>query len=986
MTDRSSAAHRGPKSIYKFGLSLAASAMALGFATTVFAQDAAPPAPDAAAPVDDTVIIVRGVRASLTKSLSNKRRATQVVESVVAEDIGKLPDNNVVEALQRVTGIQVTNRAGGEVGTLSIRGLPDINTTWNGRNIFTASGTQVALQDIPSTLVRQIDVYKTRDASQIPTGIAGQIDVKSLRPFDFKGPEISIAARETYLDPAKEWNPQLSALFSNRWSTSHGDFGALINLSDVKTKYRNESVTPGALVVFADENGAPGANTAPIGCNGDWVALERIQPTDCRAPGQQLWTPGLHEGLSQKEGSTLNINGVDVPYYLSRDAIFQSDVHGERERPAANIALQWQPNADAVYTFEAMYNGYRDKIFNNLLFSFVDGWWDNGANPADSITFFPGTNVIKTRTVGSVYNFNSGDYTTSATDSYVYALNGKWNVGDRLKLNGDLSYQSSVFHSEFTATRIDRTAPSVTVDFNAGDDSMGFHFNDDAELLDPTKWNVAQFYDNANRNEGSAATASLDGVFDADWGVVKTLSFGVRLDDRKASEANRTQSGFLGQNLATLDANYQYTNSDFGVDISDVPRSWLEPNAYYIRDNIDTWRQLYQDARNPDTTVTNPGFLTTNQLYLQKTFDVDEKTSEIYLMADSDNQVFGRRLRGNFGLRYVNVQTDMTFYSVDATTKAVTPSSASKTASKVLPSLTLRYDVNDDVLVRLNYGETLRRPNFGDLNPVLQLGDDVSRVGYGSGSGGNPDLEPTESKNLDLTAEWYFQKDSALYGTLFTRTIDGLVVGLRHKVHVDPANDPFKNSTSGGDHTNGYDYVINTPVNASDGKISGAELGLIYFPKGLPGFLDGLGFQGSVTTLTSSQNVPDTNEAGDIIAQLKTPFFGVSRYSYNATLAYEKGPIGARLSYVWRSAFLANNEASLFANPLGVWRHPEKSLDAQLTWNVNDRLSLDVDAVNITNEMQQQYYAFGSAGSPEITDFGTVQIGRSFSVGLRWKY
>jgi TonB-dependent receptor len=333
----------------------------------------------------------------------------------------------------------------------------------------------------------------------------------------------------------------------------------------------------------------------------------------------------------------------------------------------------------------------------------------------------------------------------------------------------------------------------------------------------------------------------------------------------------------------------------------------------------------------------------------------------------------------------VNVGTGMTFYSVDATTKAVTPSGADKSTSKLLPSLTLRYDPAKDVLLRFNYGETLRRPNFGDLNPILQLADDVSKVGYGSGSGGNPDLKPTRSKNFDFTAEWYFQKDSALYGTVFTRKIDGLVVGLRHKVHVDPANDPFRNSTSGGDHTNGYDYVINSPVNASDGKISGAELGLIYFPKGLPWYLDGLGFQGSLTQLTSSQNVPDANDAGVITAQLKTPFFGVSRTSYNATLAYEKGPIGARLSYVWRSSFLASNEAALFANPIGIWRHPEKSVDFQLTYTVNDRLSFDISGVNLTNEMQQQYYHFGNAGNSQVTDFGTVQIGRSFSAGFRLK-
>jgi len=198
---------------------------------------------DQTAPVE--TVVVTGVKASLIKSLAIKRTSDQVVESIVAEDIGKLPDNNVVEALQRVTGIQVTNRSGGEVGTLSIRGLPDVQTTWNGRNIFTASGTQVALQDIPSTLVRQIDVYKTRDASQLENGIAGQIDVKSLRPFDFKGEKFSLLARETYLDPAKKWNPQLSALASNRWKTDAGDFGALVNVSMVKTDYRNESVTPG---------------------------------------------------------------------------------------------------------------------------------------------------------------------------------------------------------------------------------------------------------------------------------------------------------------------------------------------------------------------------------------------------------------------------------------------------------------------------------------------------------------------------------------------------------------------------------------------------------------------------------------------------------------------------------------------------------------------------------------------------------------------
>ncbi|MFG6463238.1 TonB-dependent receptor [Roseateles sp. DXS20W] len=949
-------AQRSAATSSRFALSLTAAAALAALSSTALAQEAAK---------NESLetVVVTGVRASLTKSLANKRTNDQVVESVVAEDIGKLPDNNVVEALQRVTGIQVTNRAGGEVGAISIRGLPDIATTWNGRNIFTASGTQVALQDIPSTLVRQIDVYKTRDASQLENGIAGQIDVKSLRPFDFKGAQFSLQARETYLDPAKKWNPQLSGMASNRWKTDIGDIGALVNLSMVRTDYRNESVTPGAMVPFT----SPNASELP---QSGYIPLQRIFDNN-------VWTAGTYTGLPMKAGSTLNFNGTAKPYYLSRDAIFQSDVEGKRERPAANLALQWQPNADSVYTLEAMYNGFRDKSFNKLLFTFVDWWGSLGSNPASTITTFPGTNVIKTRTVNDVYGFNSGDYTTSATDSRIVALNGKWNLGDRLRLDGDLSYQSSSFHSEFTATRIERVAPSVTVDFNTGGGNMAFKFNNNADLVDPAKWNVAQFYDNANRNQGSAGTASLNGVYDADWGPLKSINFGARFDTRKASEANRTQSAFLGKNLATLGANYYHVNSGFGSDISDVPRSWMEPNAYYIRDNIDEWRKMYA--------AKDANFLTSDKLFLQKTFDVKEDTTNLFVMADTEHQLFGRNLRANFGVRYVQVDTSMTAYKVDATTKVVTPTYGSKTAKKFLPSLTLRYEPAKDVLVRFNYGETLRRPNFGDLNPIIQPSDDVSKVGYGGGSGGNPDLEPTRSKNMDLTGEWYFQKDSALYGTVFQRKIDGLVVPLRRRIHLSAAEDPFRNSTSGLSHANGYDYVISSPVNASNGKISGLELGAVYFPKGLPSLLDGLGFQGSVTRLTSSQNVPTADSAGNIVSQLEGPFFGVSKLSWNATVAYEKDPISLRLSYVRRSAFLAANEAALFANPIGIWRQPEKSVDLQVSYKINDRMSVDFSGVNLTNEMQQQYYHFGDAGNPELTNFGTVQIGRAFSVGFRYK-
>ncbi len=343
-------------------------------------------------------------------------------------------------------------------------------------------------------------------------------------------------------------------------------------------------------------------------------------------------------------------------------------------------------------------------------------------------------------------------------------------------------------------------------------------------------------------------------------------------------------------------------------------------------------------------------------------------------MADTDSQLFGHRLRTNFGLRYVSVDTNMQVYDWDNVNYVYTGNhSVKKSTGKILPSFTLRYEPTSQIVLRFNYGETLRRPNFGDLNPELNLTGDLTSVGYGSGGGGNPDLKPTHAKNIDLTAEWYFRSDSAVYMTLFDRKIDGLVVPFLHKV---------TNTTSGLNTTT---FLVNTPYNASDGVLDGGELGVTYFPKELPGWFKGLGFQGSVTSLSSSQNVPLQDSTGAVTAQIKSPFFGVSNLSYNATLAYERGPVGARVSYVYRTKALNRYEASLFANPIGIWRQPEKSVDFQLTYNINSRMSFDIDGVNLTNEKQQEYYQFAGNGSPLVTNFGTVAIGRSISVGFRYR-
>jgi TonB-dependent receptor len=165
--------------------------------------------------------------------------------------------------------------------------------------------------------------------------------------------------------------------------------------------------------------------------------------------------------------------------------------------------------------------------------------------------------------------------------------------------------------------------------------------------------------------------------------------------------------------------------------------------------------------------------------------------------------------------------------------------------------------------------------------------------------------------------------------------------------------------------------------------LSGHELGAVWFPENLPSVLDGFGVQASYTALESSQTTPVTNAAGEIIETKKTDLFGVSDESYSVVLAYDKYDVGVRLSYAWRSAFLNNYEAALFANPLEVWRKPESSLDLQVSYQVNDNLSLTLDGTNLTEEIYQSYY--GENGST-TNNFGSALYSRTFAIGARLNF
>ncbi len=904
-------------------------------------------------------IVVTGIRSSLNKALDIKRDSTQIVDSIVAEDIGKFPDNNVVEALQRVTGVQTTGRGAGEVSAVSIRGLSDVHTTVNGRDVFTGAGRAVALQDVPASLLSGVTVYKTRSAAQVERGIAGSIDIQTQRPFNFDGAKVVVAGRAIYSDQADTVDPNISALFSNRWSTeSAGEFGALLNISYAETNYRDDTMTAGAVFPFFTENPHP-----------DYAPYERI-PNN-HSDGSPIWQAGLEQGIPYAADSTLNVGGTDVEYLMMRDAIFGTSFTGERERPAASVSLQWAPNDELEFVGEAFYTGYRNSSQNAMWFS---NTFENQNGNIDIPIVYQGTNVVKEHQGKRNGGFQSGDYSYGETDSFLYALGATWEPTDNLTINSELIYQDSEFETDFFAMRFDRVGYELDVDYNDRDgvpsivmwDNPATPNLDESDMAAVANWNAGTIYDNGGGNSGDASTFTVDADWQLDNRFINAVRVGGRYDVRTAEEFTRGQDAGGGQSLQALidelaeagasgdGSGLVFTVDDYFDGRANSFDTYIAADGSYMLDNASAVRSAYG--------------LEAEGVY--KTFDINETAAAAYITTDFS---LGDRVSGELGVRYVSYEQDMQFWAETAAqSNQYDFSEDTGEASDVLPSLVLNWDITDDLVGRVAYTQTLRMPAFGDLN-ALQYWQDPLTEGaiYGTGTGGNPDLEPTESTNYDLSLEWYFADGSSLYGALFKREIEGLVIPGRTTI-VRTGNDDVERP-----------YVLSAPVNAADGELSGAEIGLVYFPNNLPEALDGLGVQASYTMLDSSQSTPEFGTDGSVSGYVDSKMSGVSDSSYSVVLAYDREVFDARVSYVWREAFYTGNEAAIFANPIQFWNRPEQSLDFQFSYDVSDSLVVSFDATNLLDDVYQSYYG---EGNQNLFNFSNAIFSRTFALGARYSF
>ena len=893
--------------------------------STAPAQALAPPEED---------IVVTGVRQSLSSAQAIKRNSNEIVDSVQAQDIGKLPDANTVEALQRITGVQIQRRYGeGDTDfdhrtqpAITVRGLTQVSNFIDGRQALSAAGSRsLDLQAVPPELLAGIDVFKNPPASTIEGDIAGVVNIRTRLPFDTPGQLISATAKANYYDRAQKVGGSGSALYSNRFETGIGEMGILLNASYGKSSYRQDAILIGAFGPIPAGINIPGA------------------PANAQVPfGEQIYDDG-----------------------------------GDRRRLGLAGAFQWQAADNVLVTAQALFSRY--KFFRQGKYYYYNNNGNKLTTPLDGATFT--WDDAGYATSGSLANqvFESARFDQDLTEQNGnYTFNVKWDITSNLHSSFDAQYMKSSYDADrngFVVSLYDKTgetpynAPNQSiVDFDLRGSKPVWNVRNAALLSDPNNYSFTYMADSLQRNDADQLALRYDLEYDMEGSFLNKLRGGVRYADTSV-DLRGTWNAFCllpsGPNPSCA--------SDPGVPFihaSQFPQLVMTGPSHDFFNGKTLPGGIVYPAFASGSSLWDS--LTKSEALLGATpktaftpGDLNHQTEKVlagYLIADYGGSVLGLPIDGTVGVRVVQTKTGSrgTVFNDDGT---LDPINVSRKYTKALPSFNLRAHLTDKLQARFAFSKSFARPNFDqmgtnvNLNPVTEVNPITGRP---SGSSGNPYLNPIKSTNYDATLEWYFAKAGSLTIGGFYKQVDG-----------------FLASGSMVRTFNGVDYDIGTTLNSGKGKIKGFEVAYQQFFDFLPGVLKGLGLQANYTFVDSNVTNPFA-VAGSTIPT-RVPLEKLSKHSYNLVGLYEKGPLSARLAWSWRGKYLDTTYGS-GANGIPQFQKPYASLDGSISVNLNKHLAVSVDAVNMLNRMNVTYI-----GTPSQPLQYTLND-RRFGLSLRATY
>lgn len=883
---------------------------------------AAPAHAQAAAAADEEdVMIVTGIRGSLSRAIDIKRNADVIVDSISSEDLGKFPDSNVAESLQRITGVSI-DRSGGEGQFVTVRGFgPSFNNVLvNGRTIATENpGRAFSFDLLAAELISGADVYKSSNAVLQDGGIGATVNVKTARPFDINGTRVVLSGRANYEKLSDKFAGTAFGLFST--TLADDTIGILVSGSYQRRKAQINTVAT--------------------------------------------------NGYFRADVPLAGLTGVNFPQ--NYDQIVDTQ---DRERIGITGTIQWRPSDTLLLTLDGLYNKFTvDSTADSVGHFFSPG--SVTAATIDSnrtVTRFSQNADGHTDYISRTFN--------RPTELQAYGANLAWNPTDLITVTSDTSWSQAKsnnggneifavigFNNAVTFDNTGTGLPGITAAAGFTNPAVGRAHFATREGFDVSEEVFEQ---------------RLDATFRTDGGTVKAVRFGGYFQDRvKANSLLRSPNdvgcAYCGYAIPTPAGLLQPFNpgSFFEGQGTNLPRAWLKFNA----EDYFTFLESTAAANAQDVAVGRPvgslaGFLGANNGYdpirYPDSFRIKERVIGGYAQVDFASTIADLPWSGSLGVRYVHTRVisngsqqellelrpipgDVTaFTAVFAPTAA--PVTRRSTYNDFLPSLNIKVDFSDDIVGRFAASRTITRPDLTLLAPRVSFTN--LRPGNLQASGGNPELEPYKSTNADLSFEYYYQPGGYFTVGAFYKRVENFIVSQL-------GDETFRVATNSAFPTGNAAFRVLRPRNLEDADVYGVEVGFQHSFTYLPGLLSGFGVTANATFVSSSAALT----TGAVL-----PLEGLGD-SQNVVLFYDKGKFEARVAYNRRDEFIQTAANGTGGDPIFV--AAQGQVDVSARFDVTQNVSVFFEGINVTNETVNRRGAF------ENQFLSIVESGARYALGAR---
>jgi TonB-dependent receptor len=925
------------------------------------------PTADAAQGNQDTSkdIVVTGFRGSLAKALDQKKASAVSIDSILAEDIGKFPDLNLSESIQRIPGVALA-RDGGEGRTISVRGLgPQFTRVRiNGMEaIATAGGADSSggtnrgrgfdFNVFAADLFNAITVQKTADAATEEGSLGATVDLRTARPFDYKaGFTIAVSGQGSYNDLAKKASPRAAAMIS--WSNEDKTFGVLLSAAYTKRKL----VESGYSTVRWTTNNA---GAAP--------GFQSVLGTPCLTTdaSSNLVKINPAPAVCAEANAAFHPRFPRYDYYID-----------DQQRIGLTGSIQWKPTDSTTISVDGLYADFKATREERYLES-------NGFSvtctkaPVPANCGIPDTDVIaETITNGAMLKgtFNDVDmrvenrFDELDTKFKQLTLNVDQSIGEKLKLNLVLGHSQSDHENPIQNT--------VTFDqYNV--DNFSYDYTDrqhptfnwgTTNLTNGTGWVLSQLRLRSASAKNTYETGQLNFTWDVTDGFSIQGGASYKGYGFKATDLRRSNGTTAAQdtNLTCCTLPGDLNLNQFGQIVS------IEGQSFFDSD----YKKAAAFFGLEDPTARGGTFKLGIEPGLAGNVGVQEHDKSGYLQFNFNRDMGLFTLRGNAGVRYVQTFQRSNGYSYVA--GAAVPIIASRSYDDWLPSTNLVLEFSPKFQIRLAAAKMMARPDLTSIAPSATVS--VSGANR-SVSVGNPNLDPYRATTLDAAAEYYYMKGALLSVAYFQKNIDSFVQTVQSSGTF--ADNPFGLPESLAIAACGNQYpatcnpaaanwTFSAPRNSPGGILRGVEVNLQQPFKFLPGFLGNFGVLLNYTHVTSSIKYLNSSGAVAVVADLT----GLSRNSANATLYYEDKVVSARVSAAYRSKYLSDAVGTQGIDSQGY--NSTLNIDASVQLTLTKQVKLTFEGINLTDQFQDQYNDSRNLLSVYH------HTGREFLAGFRFNY